>query len=279
MLSRIGARMRSQHVGISVLTALLVIGCSSAPSRFLTRTSTEEVYESTTLVINRNPADEHLVFVHLPVPGAAVYQQAVLYFETLAGKRDSLPMQIESSGAGGTTTSMIGRCHLPSGFAPASLRIGLEQGARFIVYPAEIINDGEPPLRLTPFIRRSAPTNRSAPGTDDYIPTMTMIGVDAMRMRKVDGEYLPSSEDLRVVIRQSFKTVWQSNSGMSFLTVVMPVKPELPGEHSIYTLEWNGTDDGGMPLPPGDYTADIIIPAKPAPYHTQISFTWPLSTK
>jgi hypothetical protein len=257
----------------------MVISCTTSVPQIERRTSTIELYQTTPLLISKSSSDSTVGLVSLPPVGAgSVYRQALLLYTTTAGRQDSLAMTIVSSGTSTTALSTIAKCVIPRDIDPTSMRIGLEQGNIFTVHPAMMLAESDEPLVLSPFIQRSSAIR--SPDDDDQQPfDLYMIGVEAMRMRLVDGEYLPSSEDIRVFIRQGLKVFWQSNAGMSYLTVISPVRPERPGEHSLYSVEWTGTDSFGTPLPPGEYTADILIPAKPAPYQTQITFSWPLSRK
>jgi hypothetical protein len=189
-----------------------------------------------------------------------------LFFATPSGSRDSIAMDINSSGAPHSSSSTIVRCKLPTGLDHATLQIGLELGSIFTVYPAAFSSVDTSALTLVPFIQRA----------DDSSYT---LGVSARRNRVVEGEYLPSSEDLRITVRRGLDVVWQSRTGLAFLTVVLPVRPENIGEQSVYSVEWSGTDTDGNPLPRGEYTAELMIPSRPAPYLTQMTFTWPLSKK
>lgn len=271
-------KMRDRSVWLSII-CLIVTSCAAPVTQIERRTSTIDLYQTTALIITKSTADSTVGLVSLPPTGSgSVYRQAILFFATTAGRQDSLAMKIISSGASTATPSMTATCVIPRDYDPTSLRIGLEQGNLFIVHPAKMQSESDQPLKLSPFIQRSSAVS-TPEEADQQAAEFYVMGVEAMRMRAVEGEYLPSSEDLRVIIRQGFKVFWQSNTGMSYLTVITPVRPERSGEHSLYSLEWAGTDSYGMPLPPGEYTADIIIPAKPAPYQTQITFTWPLSRK
>jgi len=262
-------------VGVS----MIAVSCASHLTKFEPRASTIDLYQSSPLLISVSPREPNIGLVSLPQLGnGSVYRQAILFYSTTDGRHDSLAMMMVSTGTPSADPAVTARFIIPAGTDQSSMRIGLEHGNRFIIYPAKMQLDVSEPLVLSAFIQR-ANTLGSRPGDPVQTSDLYVIGVDATRFRAVEGEYLPSSEDLRVIIRQGLKIMWQSNSGMSYLTVITPVRPERPGEHSLYSLEWAGTDIYGMPLAPGEYTADIIIPAKPAPYQTQVTFTWPLSKK
>lgn len=252
---------------LGILIVLSALGCASAhkPSQ---RIATIELHDASPILLTKDPQDSLLITASIPpANGGQVYRQVLLYVESSDGVKDSIIMQMVSSGVSSSSPSTFVRCRPPESVATrmdqSALAIGLEQGSIIKIHPAQFISQDTSALTLTPFIRLSKGTS-------------VVIGVNAARKRVVEGEYLPSSEDVRVVIRSGFKTIWQSNQGMAFLTVVSPVRPESPGEVSTYTIDWNGTDAHGQPLTPGEYTADIIIPSRPAPYQTQITFTWPL---
>ena len=244
----------------------MLSGCST-PAVRTSRMATTEIYTSETLTLLRDVKDSLLVTAHVPPAGSGMtYSRALLFFATPSGSRDSIAMDINSSGAPHSSSSTIVRCKLPTGLDHATLQIGLELGSIFTVYPAAFSSVDTSALTLVPFIQRA----------DDSSYT---LGVSARRNRVVEGEYLPSSEDLRITVRRGLDVVWQSQTGLAFLTVVLPVRPEHIGEQSVYSVDWNGTDTDGNPLPQGEYTAELTIPSRPAPYLTQMTFTWPLSKK
>jgi hypothetical protein len=246
---------------------IYILSSCSSPAVRTSRTATTELYTTEVITVVRDTRDALLVTARVPTAGAGkTYSRALLFFATTSGNRDSIALDIESSGTSHSSPTSIVRCRLPQELDTASLRIGLELGSIFTVYPAVISSPDTSALSLVPFIQRA---------DSSYVT----LGVTARRNRLVDGEYLPSSEDLRVTVRRGLDVVWQSQTGLAFLTVVMPVRPEQIGEQSVYSVDWNGNDADGMPLPAGEYTAELVIPSRPAPYHTQLTFTWPLSKK
>ena len=252
---------------LAAIIASCSLGCASSdkPSQ---RIATIELYDTSPIVVARDPQDSLTITASIPpASDGGVYRQVLMYVESMDGVKDSITMQTVSSGVSSATSSTFVRCRLPESLATrmvqSTLSIGLEQGSIIKIHPARFIAQDTSALSLIPFVQL---------GDEATV----VIGVNATRNRVIEGEYLPSSEDVRVVIRSGFKTIWQSNQGMAFLTVISPVRPESIGEVSTYTLDWDGTDAEGQPLTPGEYTADIIIPSRPAPYQTQITFTWPL---
>jgi len=123
--------------------------------------------------------------------------------------------------------------------------------------------DSMPPfITVTPFI--DAQTDSSV--------TFALL---AQRNRGTGEDYHPTSERFRVEIfdeRGSLR--FASNAGMNYLQEVSSVEPRRRGELKRYTFEWPGTDNEGVPLPPGRYTAVLSIVAKPYPYTARIAFDW-----
>ena len=116
----------------------------------------------------------------------------------------------------------------------------------------------------------------------ELVPSVAMendstavFSLTATRLAKVINEYIPTSEEFRVeVLSGKGNLVWSSNFGMNYLQVILQVKPEKIGETHKYTLEWNGQTNKGMPATPGNYTANLIIPARPNHYSSTIQFHW-----
>ncbi|MBU3698417.1 MAG: hypothetical protein FGM33_00180 [Candidatus Kapabacteria bacterium] len=99
----------------------------------------------------------------------------------------------------------------------------------------------------------------------------------ATRRRVVEGEYFPSSEQLRIsVVNAKGATVWSSDHGMAYLTVIMPVEPEQKGSSHVYQQEWNGITLDGEPLRPGRYRVTFLLPVRRASYSTTLDITIPL---
>ena len=261
--------MKTYPLWWCVCLIALLSSCST-PNVRTARMATTEIYTSETITLVRNDKDTLLVTAPVPSAGTGMtYSRALLFFATATGNRDSITMDILSSGAPHSSPSSIVRCKLPRDIDYTTMQIGLELGSIFTVYPALIASGDTSGLILVPFIQRA----------DDSDDSSYTLGVNARRNRLVDGEYLPSSEDLRVTVRRGLDVVWQSQTGLAFLTVVMPVRPERIGEQSVYSVDWNGKDADGKQLPAGEYSAELIIPSRPAPYHTQMTFTWPLNKK
>ena len=106
--------------------------------------------------------------------------------------------------------------------------------------------------------------------------TTIEIGALAKRIYMPAGEYLPSSENFRVIIVDSKGTVvWRSDAGMSFLSVVGNVEPRQINKVQRYALSWNGRDLQRNVVESGDYRVDFIIPARPTSYSIRTTLHWP----
>ena len=102
------------------------------------------------------------------------------------------------------------------------------------------------------------------------------LGAYVQRVWLPEEEYLPSSEEVRVTVFDgSGNEVWNSGSGMAFLTMISSVKPQERGEVMVVSRVWNGTTLSGATVPSGTYTAEIRIPAVPFPYSATMDVQWP----
>jgi hypothetical protein len=99
--------------------------------------------------------------------------------------------------------------------------------------------------------------------------------IEATRQAKIEGEYLPNSEDIRIQLEsEKGKVVWISDYGKNFMQVISDVLPAEPGKVHKYKVFWNGQRNGGGFLEPGLYTVRAVIPAKPLPYFVTFKFEW-----
>ncbi|MDZ4745155.1 MAG: BsuPI-related putative proteinase inhibitor [bacterium] len=106
--------------------------------------------------------------------------------------------------------------------------------------------------------------------------TTIEIGALAKRIYLPPGEYLPSSENFRVIISEpKGAVVWRSDAGMSFLAMVGNVEPRQANQVQRYSLPWNGRDLQQNIVAPGDYVVEFIIPARPKPYQARTTLQWP----
>lgn len=111
------------------------------------------------------------------------------------------------------------------------------------------------------------------PSVKEQQTNFITFSLKATRNQIVEGEYLPSSEDLRIFIYDSNgKPVWNSNHNMNYLMVIGDVMPNKVGQTHEYIAQWNKSDNSGKRLPPGTYTAKLIIPAQPTNYSADLAF-------
>ncbi|MBU3741346.1 MAG: hypothetical protein FGM24_03560 [Candidatus Kapabacteria bacterium] len=102
------------------------------------------------------------------------------------------------------------------------------------------------------------------------------LGAHVQRVWLPEQEYLPSSEDVRVTVFNASGTeVWNSGSGMAFLTMITSVQPQERGDVATVSRIWNGQTSSGTTVPKGTYTAEILIPAIPFPYRSTLDVQWP----
>ncbi len=102
------------------------------------------------------------------------------------------------------------------------------------------------------------------------------IGVQAKRIFLLSDEYLPTSENFRVIISDEKGTVvWRSDAGMNFMQAITSVEPQTPNHIQRYAVVWNGQHTMGETVPPGTYKAELIIPARPRAYMNTVEFAWP----
>lgn len=109
---------------------------------------------------------------------------------------------------------------------------------------------------------------------EDVTDSSAVFVVLATRHRVIREEYFPSSEHLRVIVSGENGIVWNSQMQQVFANALYPVEPTFVAEVKRYELQWNGRDNQGNPLPPGEYTAQLLLPTRPYPYSTVIPFEW-----
>lgn len=95
----------------------------------------------------------------------------------------------------------------------------------------------------------------------------------AKRIKPIEGEYLPSSENFIVkVINNKMNEVYNSSKNKNFFMVISEVEPKEVGEEQTYKFEWNLKDNKNKKIESGLYNAQLIIPAKPLNYNCNIEF-------
>jgi hypothetical protein len=100
------------------------------------------------------------------------------------------------------------------------------------------------------------------------------LGLFTIR-KKVIEEYIPNSELLRIkVINDKGKLVFRSDEGGNFMQIIYPVYPEEVGKSYIYSYTWKLENKNRFSIPSGKYDINIMIPALPNPYSTDIKLEW-----
>ncbi|HYF02266.1 MAG TPA: BsuPI-related putative proteinase inhibitor, partial [Patescibacteria group bacterium] len=102
-----------------------------------------------------------------------------------------------------------------------------------------------------------------------------LFTLNAKRNRSNGKEWMPSSENFRVIIFSAKGgEVWNSSFNMNYMTVVGDVKPVKVGTTEHYEMLWTGVGNNKQQVPAGTYTAQLIIPARPIPYTATVDFEW-----
>lgn len=145
---------------------------------------------------------------------------------------------------------------------PPFVDVSLVTGSDHVTFECPVTLVASVPVELRPFARSTAD------GTID-------IGAEVRRIYTTTDEYLPSTEDVRVIISDTAgNTVWRSDAGLMFSTMIMKVEPQDRGSIAVVDRRWNGRDATGSPAPAGRYRADVIIPSIPQSYQASIEFQW-----
>jgi hypothetical protein len=91
--------------------------------------------------------------------------------------------------------------------------------------------------------------------------------LNAKRIKLVENEYLPSSENFVVEIYDNKgNQVWSSSHNKNFFMVITDVQPKNVGDSHIYIMEWNLRSNDNKNINKGNYKVNFIIPAKPKSY-------------
>ncbi|MEJ5287545.1 MAG: hypothetical protein CH6_0797 [Candidatus Kapaibacterium sp.] len=94
--------------------------------------------------------------------------------------------------------------------------------------------------------------------------TTFLFVLDLLRLKPEEGEYFPTSERLRIEIRnKQGKTIWNSDFDLNFLQVIGKVEPEEVGKIHRYIVPWNRRDNSGKFIEKGDFEVAFILPIKP----------------
>lgn len=99
------------------------------------------------------------------------------------------------------------------------------------------------------------------------------FSMTAKRLKVKDGEYLPNSENFRVVVFDADNTViFNSDYEKNFFQAIMDVEPKLTGDEKEYEYIWNVKNNFSKKVPPGNYTAILSIPSLPDSYFLTVNF-------
>jgi hypothetical protein len=180
---------------------------------------------------------------------------------------DTVDMDLQTVADGRDTTAVTvyGDCIVPRRDMDDIDRaeVSVVTPSNHLVFSTSVIRQDANPVVLRPFYQY---VNDSA----------VVLGTTVRRLFVPDGEYLPSRENVRVHVRDSSgSVVWQSDEGLMFSTMITTVEPQEPGAMATVQLTWSGRTSSGRSVPTGNYVADIMIPARPFPYQTSLSFPWP----
>lgn len=214
--------------------------------------------------------------VHLSFVGPAnlrTKEPAIRYVDMAIGisaeaLNDTVAFSVEYTGTvGGGDLQSMGNAVWDSPTAMASTSaiadVGVLTASDHLVFRQIIEYSVAEALQLTPF----------ATTTSD---TTIEIGALARRIYVPAGEYLPSSENFRVIISDTKGTVvWRSDAGMAFLSVVGSVEPRQTNLVQRYSLPWNGRDLQQDIVEAGDYIVEFVIPSRPKPYSARTTLQWP----
>jgi hypothetical protein len=95
----------------------------------------------------------------------------------------------------------------------------------------------------------------------------------AERLNVVNDEYLPSSEDFRVIIFNSNSDlIYNSDHEQNFLMVIKKVEPSGIGSKKEFEMIWNKKSNFNKTVTPGKYKANLMIPALPYSYSITLDF-------
>jgi len=181
---------------------------------------------------------------------------------------DTVAFSVEHTGSpGGGAAQSVGNAVWDTPTAKASTSavadVSVLTASDHLVFRQNIAYSVAEALFLTPFVTTSSDTTLE-------------IGALAKRIYVPPGEYLPSSENFRVIIVDAKGVVvWRSDAGMSFLSVVGSVEPRQTNQSQRYSLSWNGHDLQQNVVESGDYKVEFIIPARPNSYTTRTTLQWP----
>lgn len=97
--------------------------------------------------------------------------------------------------------------------------------------------------------------------------------LQAERLNVLKEEYMPSSEDFRVIVfNDNSDLIFNSDFEQNYLMVIKNVEPSVIGDTKIFEMSWNKKNNYGKIVPKGKYKANLMIPALPYSYSIIIDF-------
>jgi hypothetical protein len=205
--------------------------------------------------------------IRTPDPNIRWVEAAVGPSESMLS--DTITFSVTSSGAPGAvnTVQLVGDANWDTPAAKQATQvvadISVVTASSHLIFRETLSVGSAVPMELTAF---SVAVN----------DTTLDIGMMAKRVFLPQGEYLSSSENLRVIIVDNGgKVVWRSDATQKFLAAITKVEPQTINQIHRYSTEWNGRDLSGNTVPSGEYSVKLEIPCRPAPYTSQSTITWP----
>ena len=265
----------SDRLSLLVLLPLLLLGCNRTQRSDLAFNGKalrvdEPIYEIQAVKLSDSTV--RLSFVGSPTlrtPG-----RNVAWVEAVVGPdehslNDNIVFATSTAGAPGAaeTVTIVGEASWDTDAARRSKRmvadVSVVTSQEHLIYRTVVEYSKAEPMELTPF-------------TSAVNDTTIEVGVIARRVFVPAGEYLPSSENVRLIISdEQGAVVWRSDAGQSFLQLVTTVEPQNVGQMQRYVVPWFGQNLLQQRVPDGMYKAEIIIPARPDPYKAWIEVPWP----
>lgn len=262
------------HVIIGFVYCLMAAGCAAKYSPQVRSQKAIRVSEPILTMKAVRLSDSTVRLSFVGPPALRSEGRAIRYVEVAVGPSkesmvDTLPFHtmVVGSPEANTVQNIIGEVTWDTRAAKQSTScwadVGVVTAQEHLIFLQHLNYEDAQPMELTPF-------------TNAVSDTMIEVGVMARRIFVPPGEYLPSSENFRVVISDGKgRVVFRSDYGASFLTLITTVEPQTPNQVQRYALPWNGRDLEGSVVPDGAYRADVIIPAHPKPYVAFIEVPWP----
>ncbi|MBI2793316.1 MAG: hypothetical protein HYX66_01540 [Ignavibacteria bacterium] len=262
------------HVIIGFVCCLMVAGCAAKYSPQVRSQKAIRVSDPILTMKAVRLSDSTVRLSFVGPPALRSKGRAIRYVEVAVGPTketmvDTLPFHtmVVGSPEANTIQNIIGDVTWDTKAAILStscwVDVGVVTAEEHLIFLQHLEYEDALPMELTPF-------------TNAVSDTIVEVGAMARRIYVPPGEYLPSSENFRVVISDGKgRVVYRSDYGASFLTLITTVEPQTPNQVQRYAIPWNGRDLEGSAVPDGTYRADVIIPANPKPYVAFIEVPWP----